>query len=162
MKRLLLSIFIISFVYSSAHAQRDASNDTTITKDIEIVKEYNPVIKDAGKINTMPELKDIKSEKKTSTYSVWTSPITLEASKIQPLDYALPEKENSKTYNQRMIRLGGGNYASALGEIYTPIIKNKRNNLNLLLLHKSSFGYIDLTPKSYPNLANSSIAESYP
>jgi len=152
MKRLILSIIIISFSNSIVLAQRDASNDTTITKDIEIVKEYNPVIKDAGKINTMPELKDIQSEKKPSSYSVWTSPITLEASKIQPLDYALPAKEQSKFYNKRMIRLGGGNYASALGEIYTPIFQNKRNDLNLILLHKSSFGYINLTPESYPGL----------
>ena len=62
MKRLILSIIIISFSNSIVLAQRDATNDTTITKDIEIVKEYNPVIKDAGKINTMPELKDIQSE----------------------------------------------------------------------------------------------------
>ena len=42
MKRLILSIIIISFSNSIVLAQRDATNDTTITKDIEIVKEYNP------------------------------------------------------------------------------------------------------------------------
>jgi hypothetical protein len=156
MKR-LLSIVIVTLLGFSIFAQDNSNTykDTTIIKDIEIVKEYNPVIKDAGKISTMPELKDIKSEKKNSNYSVWTSPITLEPSQIQVLDYALPSNEIINTYNKRIIRLGGGNYASALGEVYTPIFQNKRNDLNLILLHKSSFGYIDLTPKSYPNLSKS-------
>ena len=136
MKR-LLSIVIVTLLGFSIFAQDNSNTykDTTIIKDIEIVKEYNPVIKDAGKISTMPELKDIKSEKKNSNYSVWTSPITLEPSQIQVLDYALPSNEIINTYNKRIIRLGGGNYASALGEVYTPIFQNKRNDLNLILLH---------------------------
>ena len=71
------------------------TTDTTITRDIEVVKEYNPVIREAGKINTMPELKPIETKKIKPSYSVWTSSFTPKADIIPSLDYALAKDEEN-------------------------------------------------------------------
>jgi hypothetical protein len=52
MRRFIL-LGIVAGCSLTAFAQR-AATDTTITRNIEVVKEYNPVIQEAGKINAMP------------------------------------------------------------------------------------------------------------
>lgn len=130
-----------------------AETDTTITRNIEVVKEYNPVIREAGKINTMPELKPINTKKITPNYSVWTSSFNPKADVIPSLDYALAsENEENARITDHYIKLGVGNYTSFLGEGYTPIYKDSRYLIDIYAKHLSSFGKVDLTPDLYPAL----------
>ena len=128
------------------------TTDTTITRDIEVVKEYNPVIREAGKINTMPELKHIETKKIKPSYSVWTSSFTPKADIIPSLDYALAKDEENVRVTDHFIKFGGGNYTSFLGEVYTPIYKDSRYLFDIYGKHNSSFGNVNLTPDLYPSL----------
>lgn len=151
MKRLFITLSIVAFSISS-FAQEAEKQDTTILKNIEVVKEYNPVIKEAGKISTTPELKDIKTERKKLDISVWTTPYAIKPGEIPTLDYATPNPDPIKSAKERYVRIGGGNYGSVLGELYTPFIKDNKNLLDFHILHNSSFGNVKLTPKLYEAL----------
>ena len=155
MKRLFITLNIIGATFS-AFAQEAASNtskeDTTILKNIEVVKEYNPVIKEAGKISTTPELKDIKTEKKNSEISVWTTQYPLKPSELPTLDFASVEPEKEKSALKRYAKLGFGNYASFLGDLYVPIIDKQKDILQFEANHNSTFGKVKLTPKLYEEL----------
>ena len=76
MKRIVFNIALLSAV-STVAAQTDADStntasatDTTIKRNIEVVRDYTPVIKEAGKINTMPELKDVNTKKIEIDYTI--------------------------------------------------------------------------------------------
>lgn len=150
MKRLLLITGFTAFCASAVMAQESA--DTTIERNVDVVKEYNPVIKDAGKINTMPELKPIETKKKETGYSVWTVPFAVKASEMYPLDYALAQPSAKKEDKRHFARLGGGNYASVLGELYAPLFQTKTFDMDFDLKHRSAFGDVKLTPDNYPLL----------
>jgi len=132
-------------------AQR-AATDTTIARNIEVVKEYNPVIQEAGKINTMPELKDIEAKRIQTNYAVRTTPFSLKSDVIPSLDYATVAPLPFPSYKDGMIKVGGGNYTSFLGELYTPLYKDSQYLIDFYLKHNSSFGDVKLTPELYPSL----------
>lgn len=155
-KRILIIFGLLGISYSAFSQDSIPVNgtgeDVTIQRNIEVVKEYNPVIKESGKISTMPELEDIPTPKRTHDFSVWTTSYIIKPSSIPTLPYAIPAPEKEKNGKERFARIGAGTYSSFLGELYTPIVKNKRNLLDFHVLHNSSFGDVKLTDKLYEKL----------
>ena len=149
MKRLFLITGLTAFC---AAASAQESKDTTIERNVDVVKEYNPIIKDAGKISTMPELKPIETKKRESTYSVWTTPYDVKPSELYPLDYATAQPIRKKEDKQHFARIGGGNYASLLGEFYTPIFQQQNYGMDLDIKHRSAFGNVKLSADNYEPL----------
>ncbi len=165
MKRIVFNIALLS-AFSTAGAQNaaDSTNtasatDTTIKRNIEVVREYTPVIKEAGKINTMPELKDVNTKKIEVDYKVWTSTFKPKTDIIPSLDYALASQEENKYSREGFLRLGGGNYTSFLGELYTPIYRSEVSLLDFYLKHNSSFGDITLKKDNYSALSNDILSK---
>ena len=153
MKRFIL-LGIFAGCCLTISAQRVAT-DTTITRNIEVVKEYNPVIQEAGKINTMPELKDIEAKRIQTNYAVRTTPFSLKSDVIPSLDYATVAPLPFPSYKDGLVKVGGGNYTSFLGELYTPFYKDSQYLIDFYLKHNSSFGDVKLTPEMYPSLTES-------
>lgn len=147
MRRLFIIVGLTSFGAMGMLAQE--SSDTLIERNVDVVKEYNPVIKDAGKINTMPEIKPIETKKAATSYSVWTTPYDVQASEIQPLDYATAQPIASKNHKQHFARLGGGNYGTILGELYTPIVQKQNWNIDLDLRNRTSLGSVKISEDNY-------------
>ena len=150
MKHLIILTFFTGACLT-AYAQRTAT-DTTISRNIEVFKEYNPVIQEAGKINTMPELKDIEAKRIQTNYSVRTSPFSPKNDVIPSLDYATVLSQPLPPYKDGLVKVGGGNYTSFLGELYTPFYKDAQYLVDFYLKHNSSFGDVELTPEMYPSL----------
>ena len=121
----------------TATPQKIAVKPDTVTRNIQIVKEYTPDIKEANKVNTQPELKDASGKKQTVNYSVWTAPKTLNNDSVPTLDYALPNTEVRADLNKGFVKLGAGNYTSFLGEAYLPLYSDKRNLFDLYGRHNS-------------------------
>ncbi len=151
----LLGVFFCALGQEQANGAEE-TEEATILRNVEVVKEYTPVIKEAGKISTMPELKDAAVQKKTYDFSVWTTPFSIKPSTLPSLDYALVAPEKEKSAKEHYARVGVGTYTSFLGELYTPIVKNNKNLLDFHVLHNSSFGSVKLSPDRYDDL-NSEI-----
>lgn len=137
---------------AGAQQNQKVEADTTIFRDVDVVREYTPVIREAGKINTMPEIKPINTKKITPSYSVWTSAFTPEADVIPTLEYALAVDSEDVRVTDHFIKLGAGNYTSFLGEVYTPIYKDSKYLIDIYGKHNSSFGRVALSPEQYGNL----------
>lgn len=151
----LLGLAFYSYAQDTTQTEDSLSNrtnaneDPTILRNIEVIKEYNPVIKEAGKISTMPELDDIPTPKRTYDFSVWTTPYSIKSSTLPTLEYAVANPDKGKSAKPRYARIGVGTYANILGELYTPFIHTNRNLFDLYLQHNSTFGKIKLTDKLY-------------
>lgn len=165
MKRIVFNIALLSaFSIVSAQNASDSTNtasatDTTIKRNIEVVRDYTPVIKEAGKINTMPELKDVNTKKIEVDYKVWTSTYKPKTDIIPSLDYALASQEENKYSREGFLRLGGGNYKSFLGELYTPIYNSDVALFDFYLKHNSSFGNVTLKKDNYDVLSNDVLSK---
>lgn len=165
MKRIVFNIALLSaFSIVSAQNASDSTNtasatDTTIKRNIEVVRDYTPVIKEAGKINTMPELKDVNTKKIEVDYKVWTSTYKPKTDIIPSLDYALASQEENKYSREGFLRLGGGNYKSFLGELYTPIYNSDVALFDFYLRHNSSFGNVTLKKDNYDVLSNDVLSK---
>ena len=165
MKRIVFNIALLSaFSIVSAQNASDSTNtasatDTTIKRNIEVVRDYTPVIKEAGKINTMPELKDVNTKKIEVDYKVWTSTYKPKTDIIPSLDYALASQEENKYSRKGFLRLGGGNYKSFLGELYTPIYNSDVALFDFYLKHNSSFGNVTLKKDNYDVLSNDVLSK---
>lgn len=165
MKRIVFNIALLS-AFSSVVAQNEvdstntaSATDTTIKRNIEVVRDYTPVIKETGKINTMPELKDVNTKKIDIDYKVWTSTYKPKTNIIPSLDFALASQEENKYSREGFLRLGGGNYKSFLGELYTPIHRSEVALLDFYLKHNSSFGDITLKQDNYDKLSNDVLSK---
>lgn len=165
MKRIVFNIALLSaFSIVSAQNASDSTNtasatDTTIKRNIEVVRDYTPVIKEAGKINTMPELKDVNTKKIEVDYKVWTSTYKPKTDIIPSLDYALASQEENKYSREGFLRLGGRNYKSFLGELYTPIYNSDVALFDFYLKHNSSFGNVTLKKDNYDVLSNDVLSK---
>ncbi|MCQ2217506.1 MAG: hypothetical protein MJZ33_03345 [Paludibacteraceae bacterium] len=161
MKRFLYTVGALMGGSLLASAQT-AQTDTTISRDIEIVKEYNPVIKEAGKINTMPELKTIDTKKITPSYSVWTSSFDPRADVVPTLDYALAKEPESNPYaSDYFAKVGVGNYTSFLGEVYAPLYKTDKWLVDIYGKHNSTMSDITLSDDLYSGLAKDVESDAY-
>ena len=161
MRRFLYTAGAFMGAVCMASAQT-TQTDTTISRDIEIVKEYNPVIKEAGKINTMPELKTIDTKKITPSYSVWTSSFNPRADVMPTLDYALAKEPESNPYaSDYFAKVGLGNYTSLLGEVYAPLYKTDKWLVDIYAKHNSTMSDITLSDDLYSGLAKDVDADAY-
>jgi len=154
LKKVAILVGVFTSSCLAGFAQQTVT-DTTIARNIEIVKDYNPVIQEAGKINIMPELKDIEAKKIQTNFAVRTNPLLPKNDVIPALDYATAAPQPAPNYKDGFVKVGGGNYTSFLGELYTPFYKTQQNLLDFYLKHNSSFGDIKLTPEMYPSLTQS-------
>lgn len=153
----LLTALILASASMDGNAQAENANanapkDSTLNRNIEIVKEYNPTIKEAGKINSMPELKDVDTKKVNVDYSVWAIPMKPGNDSVPSLDFALPNATTKPEAKEGFLRLGAGNHVSFVGEAYIPLFKDKGNLLDLSLTHNSSFGKVRFTKEQYKTL----------
>ena len=138
----------------SVSAQTDEAKDTSLSRNIEIVKEYTPTIKEAGKINSQPELKSTNTQKINVDYSVWSTPIMPGNDSVPPLDYAMPNATSKPESREGFVKLGAGNRTSFVGEAYIPLYKDKQNIFDLYANHNSTFGKVRFTKDEYSSLNN--------
>lgn len=135
-----------------AQENTESNTDTTVSRQIEIVKEYNPTIKEASKISTTPELKDNGTKKMDVNYSVWATPITPGNDSVPALDFALAGHTNKEYKRTGFLKLGAGNHVSFLGETYLPLYQTKKDLVELYGSHNSSSGKVRMTNHLYSDL----------
>ena len=71
-KRYYILSLLLFGMFNYASAQRD----TTLNREVEVTKEYNPTISDADKINDMPKINEEEPKKPAFNYSIFSQPIS--------------------------------------------------------------------------------------
>lgn len=137
LKYILFSFFVTAATFAFAQ------QDTTLTQEVEVVKDYAPTISDANKISDMPRIEDEDQEKPTFTYSIFSQPI-FNTFSVNTLKAATFSSEPDEPTGLGLIKAGVGNYYRPYAELFFNS-KNGRNTLfGLHGRHLSSHGKITL------------------
>lgn len=110
----------------------------TVDQNVTVEREYKPVIQDAGKITSNPEVLEITVNKKQSVYSEFNLPLPVEQN-LSPLAAAQLMREKRENLGS-FIRFGAGNYWNTMVDFALPLIKSTDNTrLDFRLSHFGTF-----------------------
>ncbi len=129
-------IAAIGLIISSSAFSLEAQ-DTILNRSVSVEREYRPVIQDAGKINSVPQVLEPSVVKTPATYSDFNLPLNADYN-IHTLAAAelAPEKPNNK---EGFARIGLGNYLNTLVDFAYPVINTPDIKLDFSLNHLATF-----------------------
>lgn len=149
MKRFSFLIISVFPFFLSAQVRSDS-----LRREVTIEKDFTPIVRDASKINTLPEVEAPTVTKQSIRYSDWTVPAPLEprAVLLAPGGFGeKPEENQSRGY----VDFGIGNYLNMVGNAGYRILQNDKDKLGVWLQHRSTCGTVDynqsLTEDYYPD-----------
>ena len=93
-KSIILFLTLISITVT---IRSYAQQDTVLTREVEVIKPYSPVISDANKISSMPEIEEPKQEKPNFSYSIFSQPVfnTFSVNTLKAAAFAPQPKEDT-------------------------------------------------------------------
>ena len=137
----LYAITILVFVAGQLFSQTLSRTDDTLkTKDVVIIKEFEPTIITPSKINNVPKLMEtVDIETKELIYPLLSTqyPTYFEVSPIKP---AVMKGEPLEKLYKAYLKGGYGLYNTALGEFYINNLRSRTKNYGFQTNHLSSSG----------------------
>jgi hypothetical protein len=126
--KITLTALLLVFIYSLPAQD--------ISRDVIVIKPYEPTISDAYKINMLPIIDDTVRFTPSFNYSILPSVIKteFEPKAINPAKMTIPL---SKLYNN-YVRLGLGNYFTPYAEYSYSSLRSKEYSIGAWVKHKSS------------------------
>jgi len=124
----LISLFIFNIV-----AQ------TTEDRNITVERDYQPVIQDAGKISSLPEVLTTTVTKERVDYADFGQVLPI-GKNIIILPAVEVLHQRSELGDDALVQLAFGNYWNSFGRLALPLIKNDKTRLDLNLGHTGTFG----------------------
>lgn len=134
----IASLVLIVFCQSTSIAQ-----DDKLTKEVQVVKPYEPTISDAFKINELPRVEDTISISPSFSYNLIMRPVLI-GFEVNPIPAARMVAEPLSRISRGYAKLGFGNYTSPLAELYYSNERSEDYSYGVWLKHRSSFGNIKL------------------
>ena len=126
---------ILLFTLGSAFSLQ--AQDTILNRSVSVEREYRPVIQDAGKINSVPQVLEPTQEKTPAKYSDFNLPLNADFN-IHTLSAAELTTEKP-AIQQGYARVGLGNYANTLIDFAYPVINTPDMRLDFTLNHLGTF-----------------------
>jgi len=114
------------------------AQDPSIDRNVTVEREYQPVIEDAGKITTLPEILEPSATRLRVDYGDVFQPLPL-GRFLQSLPMTAYQAEQGRR-QEAFIRLGLGNYWNTMGELTLPVIKKEKDRLDVNIEHRGTFG----------------------
>jgi len=123
--------------------------DSLLKRQMELEREFNPTLRDANKINSLPALREPEVKKASTAYSSWSGRLT------PPLEIAMPTSGDKMTAipfktKRGYISLQAGNNANIDGAFGYRIVERDKNKLNFNFLHNSTNGNVEYLQESDP------------
>lgn len=115
------------------------AQETTVDRNVTVERDFQPVVQDAGKISSLPEILNINISKERVAYSdfLQTLPIGKNFFNLPAVEVIHRRRPISR---EAIVRLGMGNYWNTFGEIALPLINSEKARLDLRLDHLGTFG----------------------
>lgn len=111
-------------------------------RNITVEREYKPVIQDAGKISSVPEVTTAETQKANAVYNEINMPMAM-GQNIQTLSAADLQVGKRREPASSFLRVGLGSYSNNLLDFAMPLIKKSDTKLDLKLNHLATFGEKD-------------------
>lgn len=107
---------IIGLLLFSLGLQAQVKQDT-LRREVEVTKAYTPIVSDANKLNSMPEMNEEEIEKPSFDYNIKSQPVFSSFS-LTPLKAATIETEPTVQNGYGLVRAGVGTYYRPYGEVF--------------------------------------------
>lgn len=130
---LLVLIALFSAWSSAVRAQ-----DDQLTKEVHVVRPYEPTLSDAFKINELPNVKDTITISPLFNYNLVMRPFMVRQS-INPIPPARMVSEPLTTARKGYAKIGFGYQPSPLAELYWSNERSKTYSYGVWLKHRSEF-----------------------
>jgi len=114
-----------------------------LSKEVQVVRPYEPSISDAFKLNQMPRIEDTIKTTPTFNYNLALRPVTTDFP-VNPIPAAKMVSEPLLPVYKGYVKFGFGNYTSPLAEVYYGNERSKDYSYGVWLKHHSSFGSVTL------------------
>ncbi|MDX9748460.1 MAG: hypothetical protein RBT57_08175 [Paludibacter sp.] len=114
------------------------AQDPTIDRNVTVEREYQPVIDDAGKITTLPEIPEPVTTRQRVDYTDFFHPLPL-GRFLHSLPMTAFAEEQRKRQDA-FVRLGMGNFWNTLGDVHLPVLKKDKDRLDISIQHQGTFG----------------------
>jgi hypothetical protein len=126
---------ILAFMFVPAISLQ--AQDTVINRNVQVEREYRPVIHDAGKIKSMPEVLEPNVEKTPVKYNDFDLPVD-----VGNIIHTLPAAELSTEKpmdKEGFARVGFGNYLNTLFDFIYPVVNTPDMDLDFSLHQLGTF-----------------------
>lgn len=120
-------------------AQTAEEESPAVDRNVTVERDFQPVIQDAGKITSLPEVLTVNVSKSAVDYSDFTTVLPFDKNFLR-LSAAEVLHRRRRVANDAILRLGFGNYWNTLGELSLPILKTEKTRLDLMVNHQGTFG----------------------
>lgn len=115
---------------------------STLLEEIEVVRPYKPVLADAVKIRRNPDLENEVPFKPALSYNIIDKKLNLN-SNIKELQAQRMADEQQHILNHNYVKIGAGNFNTALGEIYVNTGNDEALQTGAFFKHVSQQGSLD-------------------
>ena len=118
-----------------------------INKQVQVTKAFDPIVRDAYKINRLPKIIDTLKISPYFNYSIAKRPISTQF-EVKKIEAAKMAKEPLSRLRRGFVRAGYGNNLSPLAEISFSDLRSEKRSWGIYAGHYSSFGDIQLADES--------------
>jgi len=126
------------YILSVLLAMSVGVNAQTVDQNVTVEREYKPIIQDAGKIISVPEVIEPNVEKTAAKYTEFNFPLPV-GQNIQTLSAAELEHQRRKNPNDAFVRIGLGSNLNNLLDFALPLLKKTDMRLDFKLNHLATF-----------------------
>ena len=126
------------YIVSALLAMSVGLNAQTVDQNVTVEREYKPIIQDAGKIISVPEIIEPNVEKTAAKYTEFSFPLPV-GQNIQTLSAAELEHQRRNNPKDAFVRIGLGNNLNNLLDFALPVLKKTDMRLDLKLNHLATF-----------------------
>lgn len=133
-----INIFLIFFLLFISKSSNLLAEDSIVNRNVNVEREYKPVIQDVGKINSLPNVIEPNIEKTAAKYSEFNLPLSVDYN-LHTLASTQPANNKNKNVNPGYARLGFGNPLNTLANFAYPILSQSDSKLDISLNHLATF-----------------------
>ena len=130
--------FLVTLLISLGSAFTLQAQDTILNRNIQVEREFKPLIHDAGMINSNPQVLEPNVVKSAAEYSNFNLPLNVDYN-IHILPAAELITEKPAITNKGYARIGLGNYLNTLAEFDYPVMNTPDMKLDFSFNHLATF-----------------------
>ena len=120
-----------------------------LNREMTLEREYDPIVQDAAKVNTLPDVREIKISKRPIVYSDFTTPmIPQKGMTVLPAGSLMTDVEHIK--RNGYLHLAGGMLMNFAGDFGYHILDTDRDFLSAYFSHRSMNGNVDFENYGLP------------
>ena len=126
---------------NSNSAEDDRRQSKDLNREMTLEREYDPIVQDAAKINTLPVVREVNISKRPIVYSDFATPISPDKKmNVLPAGKLMTDVEHNT--RNGYLHFGGGMLMNLNGDFGYHLLNTDRDNLGVWFSHRSTNGNV--------------------